>query len=743
MKRIFHKTLFWAAVSAWITLVIPMVSDAQRSTVLVIFPVRSYGIELSEVRNAELRQYLATRLTIEGTYGVMPESQVKRDLGSTKVESYKDCYEDACRIDLTKTVMADKFLSVDVTVESTGCRITAVLYDIAQEVTQSAADLKTGCTFDELKNSMVGVAQHLSSRKSFSAVPVQPVQSVGGEIHTGVQMDSTESVVNKNFSNTGILFVETLPPRAELVINGTPCGKAPYQGTLEPGLYQIVASSKPYYHDSAKDVVLTAEGARVKLPLSPAFGSLKIESVPEGADVYLEKIPVGKTPYSISRLTSGEYEVAVSKDLYKSEQITVTVSDGLETVKSFELVEDFGSIRVDSIPSGARVFLDNVDSGKITPIEIFRQATGMHVLSIELDGYGKVGRTIEVDAGRITVVSETLTPKLGQLVVMSEGVSGEPSECELSIDGLMVGTTPWKGDVIAKTHDLYLSCGGVGKTVSIEVQHNQQIVQKVVMEADILPEDLYWFQKEYMGQEETMPGGVWVNVGDGVNSNTENPFEVGKIFSVITPNGVVSSRVVSTELTDGAGDRFFRAALQWPAESNESFGLAVYDKSVSPKVRLAAPQEVTDTRFMQKSCQSIRKYLKHWYARRLPGSSGKAFFSEDDGRLISKLKCSKAHLTFLKERFAGNVWALVFVHIPDDGPGERVPFSNTIALDRNGNVLWSQRAGAFKVAYVVDLDRDQIDELVFVTTGWESESVWFMSWKDGLPVVEGLWTDGG
>jgi len=732
-----------AFLCALLVLMTPVWSRADRLTILVIFPVRSSGIDLPELKNAELRQYLATRLTIEGAYGVMPESQVKRDLGSAKLESYKDCYDDACRIDLTKTVMADKFLSVDVTVESTGCRITAVLYDIAQEVTETAADLKTGCTFDDLKNSMVGVARLLSSRPSELIVTAQPVPAVGAEIRTGVHSASNETVVNQELDRTGILFVDTVPPRAELVINGTACGNAPYQGTLAPGLYRIVASSKPYYHDSVKEVVLSAEGVHVKLPLAPAFGSLRIESFPEGADVYLGKIPVGKTPYSISRLASGEYEVTVSKDLYKSDRFAVTVNDGIDVVRKVVLVEDFGSIKVDSSPSGAKVFLDGVDTGKTTPIEFVRLATGLHSLSLELDGYGQVGRSVNVVARSTSAVSETLTPKLGQLVVMSEGPDGIPLECELSLDGLVVGSTPWKGEVTARSHDLYLSCVGFSAADQVDVVHNQQKVHKVVMKASMIKDSLYWFQKQYMfGEGDSMPGGVWVNVGGDQSDQTEKPFLVGKSFSVVTRKGVLSSRVVSTEVTEGAGDTFFRAELQWPSDYPESFGLAVYEKSVSLSAKLTAAKEVTDKSLFYKSCRNIRRYLKHWSTLSMSTSADKAVFDRHAVELIHGMTCSKEHLTLVKGGFAGNVLLLAFVHISNDEPNDMGPFGLLLTLDRSGDVLWSQKIGALGKAYTVDLERDNVDELVLFTSGYENQDVWFLSWKDGLPSLKCLWSDG-
>lgn len=147
--------------------------ESERLTSVLIFPIRLTGPRLTEAQAVELRNYLGTRLTMEGVYMVMPESQIKKDLGTAKVESYKDCYDESCRIDLTKTVMADKSLSVEVVAENRRCRVTANLYNIAQEVTEKAADVESGCTYEEIKKSMVAVAAQLSGKQVAAAVGVQ------------------------------------------------------------------------------------------------------------------------------------------------------------------------------------------------------------------------------------------------------------------------------------------------------------------------------------------------------------------------------------------------------------------------------------------------------------------------------------------------------------------------------------------------------------------------------------------
>ncbi|HNU69535.1 MAG TPA: hypothetical protein PKG82_10315, partial [Myxococcota bacterium] len=110
MKRAFRLMILVAFASLLCGL-----ASAQegRKTIVLVFPIKVSGIAITDAQRVQLKDYLGTRLTLEGVYSVMPESQVKASLGAAKIESYQDCYDESCRIDMTKTVYADKSLSVD------------------------------------------------------------------------------------------------------------------------------------------------------------------------------------------------------------------------------------------------------------------------------------------------------------------------------------------------------------------------------------------------------------------------------------------------------------------------------------------------------------------------------------------------------------------------------------------------------------------------------------------------------
>lgn len=68
------------------------------------------------------------------------------------------------------------------------------------------------------------------------------------------------------------------------------------------------------------------------IKLEPNFGYLNITSTPSSADVMVNNMPVGKTPYKSDKLLLGDYSVKISAPNHTAFTQTYTISKGLETV---------------------------------------------------------------------------------------------------------------------------------------------------------------------------------------------------------------------------------------------------------------------------------------------------------------------------------------------------------------------------------------------------------------------------
>ncbi len=68
----------------------------------------------------------------------------------------------------------------------------------------------------------------------------------------------------------------------------------------------------------------------------PGRGSIQVFSKPEGADIVINNVPVGKTPKNVENLKSGYYNFVLNKEGYKKRQKRVQIHEGIN--KGFNLL---------------------------------------------------------------------------------------------------------------------------------------------------------------------------------------------------------------------------------------------------------------------------------------------------------------------------------------------------------------------------------------------------------------------
>lgn len=108
------------------------------------------------------------------------------------------------------------------------------------------------------------------------------------------------------------------------------------------------------------------------MPRDYRFGKVLVESVPEGAAIYVDGYDTGySTPYAIDGLSDGEHRIEVSKPGYirsgKNILLTPDESEYDEKVRIILEPYLYGSLEVTSSPGGAKIYLYGKDTGKITP----------------------------------------------------------------------------------------------------------------------------------------------------------------------------------------------------------------------------------------------------------------------------------------------------------------------------------------------------------------------------------------
>lgn len=110
-----------------------------------------------------------------------------------------------------------------------------------------------------------------------------------------------------------------------------------------------------------------------------------------------------------------------------------------------KLKEKPGFLEVTSTPSGARVLVDGVDSGKVTPAELGLGA-GEHTIALELEGYVRVESKVAVEIGSRQPVNATLEA----LPPPPEPVAAAPVETQTDTnDKKRVDTALWVATGVA------------------------------------------------------------------------------------------------------------------------------------------------------------------------------------------------------------------------------------------------------------------------------------------------------
>ena len=234
---------------------------------------------------------------------------------------------------------------------------------------------------------------------------------------------------------SGDLQINSIPDSAAIYMNGVNTGESTnYTFTSEPagGEYNATVVLAGYYSESE---ILTPARDETKVAvfnLTRSTGTLQINSMPDGADIYLDGIlNASVTNTMLSGLDTGTYNVTIM--LYDYETAindTVTVTDDATTPVFFNLVHQTGGLQINSTPSGAMVYLNGTDTNKLTNVTLVGKPVGTYNVTVELAGYDSASRTVTLSKDETEDVCFIFTPQVGTLRVNST-----PANATILLDG--------------------------------------------------------------------------------------------------------------------------------------------------------------------------------------------------------------------------------------------------------------------------------------------------------------------
>lgn len=120
-------------------------APARSRTVVAVFDLEGSTSGFEPETIDALSDYLATRVALSQGFSVVPRSDLRRMIVEQKAESYRECYDEACRIELGRAMAAQKSLSPRLMRVGETCVVGIVLYDLAQELAERATTVREGC----------------------------------------------------------------------------------------------------------------------------------------------------------------------------------------------------------------------------------------------------------------------------------------------------------------------------------------------------------------------------------------------------------------------------------------------------------------------------------------------------------------------------------------------------------------------------------------------------------------------
>jgi hypothetical protein len=190
----------------------------------------------------------------------------------------------------------------------------------------------------------------------------------------------------------------------------TPCSF----NNLNPARYGLEVKKDGYESMQTALQVKSGDVLDQKIRLESIAKGLYISSRPPGADVFINGAKQsGQTPVTLP-LAPGQYNLVLRLAGYEAYAGSVQVKDNIQTTLDAELKEKAtGHVawaEVTSNPKGAEILIDCNSTGQVSPARV-QVSAGGHVVTLKLDGYQPVRRTVQVTEGSTVTVEGTLRPK--------------------------------------------------------------------------------------------------------------------------------------------------------------------------------------------------------------------------------------------------------------------------------------------------------------------------------------------
>jgi serine/threonine protein kinase len=186
----------------------------------------------------------------------------------------------------------------------------------------------------------------------------------------------------------------------------TPCSF----NNLKPQSYSLEVQKDGYQPVQTALQIKGDEAQDQKIKLEPLARGIFIGTQPPGADVFINGAKQsGQTPVTLP-LAPGQYNLVLRLPGYEPYSGNIQVTD-IQTQLNVSLTERSATrvawAQVTSNPKGAEIIVDGNSTGQFTPARV-QIPSGIHTITLKLDGYQLIRRTVQASEGGTVPINETL-----------------------------------------------------------------------------------------------------------------------------------------------------------------------------------------------------------------------------------------------------------------------------------------------------------------------------------------------
>ena len=146
------------------------------------------------------------------------------------------------------------------------------------------------------------------------------------------------------------------------------------------------------------------------------IGGITIHGIPQGAEVFIDEKSIGKTPIESMMLPVDTYMMRVSHGDYEDYTGIITIEDGKNIEKNYELRSLIGYITFEGFPDGSEVFLNGKKLGE-TPIVSKEVPGGYYTVTIKRNGNDDYETTVNIVRAENTDLTFKIIPAAKKQVV--------------------------------------------------------------------------------------------------------------------------------------------------------------------------------------------------------------------------------------------------------------------------------------------------------------------------------------